>query len=696
MKYKNMLKDASFSSGVYDKDKISGFGRAVQKNLNGKICYGPGFTRFIDLQNDFAGSFASAGIFQTTDNGRLFIVGGVAAGIIQVAMYTFDLLTGEYVPVGRIGMIMPNTAATTHTPRFIRVKDVGLTGWQIYFGTVGTVLINGGVFLANKIDFTDFQFTPTTIFMAATSDAKAVYKLENPTAQGAGFLITTIMGAGITSGSELLTVKGSASIFSFDGIDTSIAPTKLIMTNELAVVNSGATTFNQISHTLNNNDPVILTQNAPAGFTASPQGSPQVIYFARNVTANTFQLSATSGGVAILGTTVTTPSWTRGFGQSTNQYLASRKTGNINPSFAGTALLTDAMKVINPQNGANAGNECFFFPTSSIFYHFKISGITAGVTAVSGLVSANNLGNGLDYVGLTSTTFATYSDILDKIVYTTAAFSFYMKDWQNNSITHAFGSQISKYVELSSDPAQYFRGFSIAGIDVSNGWLMVNSTQAGQRGVFAMDARSDALFDYSYLISPVKKLSGISLAKFVATIEQESDITDTVQVSIRSANTLADPMFSSASGGWVDVAVAEDLNTPILRYVQIRVKWDILSFLSGIPTQVQDILIGHDPLTEMSEKWKGMADGSIGNATVYRQVELYNGSIPTLYHRGIDDADNVVEAYNTVDHIANFTHSIDEGLTYIPGIGPDQIGKRIKLTRSSPPGVIITDSLKEE
>lgn len=695
MKYQNMFKGATFSSGVYDPTKICGFGRAVEKTLDGKLCYGPGFTRFIDIQNDFAGAFASSGVFQLTANGRLFILGAPAAGSQPIALYTFDLVTGVYVPIGRINLITPNAAATTHTPRFIRVQDAGTTNWSIYYGTIGSVVINGGIFRANKIDFADFQASPTTIFMGVNSDVKANYKLEDPTAQGAGFLITTLMGGGFTSGDQLLTVKGSASVFSFDGFDLTLPPNKSVLTNTAPVVNSGATTFNQVGHGLNNNDPVILTANAPTGFTASPQNTAQTVYFARNVAADTFQLSATTGGAAILGTTVTTPSWTRAFGQSTNQYLASRKTGNINPGFTGTALLLDAMKIINPQNGANAGQECFFFPTSSIFYHFRLSGITAGATTVAGLVSANSLGNGLDFVGLGTNLFATYSDALDKIIYVTAAFSFYMKNWANNLIAHAFGSQSPKYVELSTERAQYFRGFSVSGLDVSNGWLLANSTQAGQRGIFAIDARSDEIFDFSYLISPVRKLGGVSLAKFVATLEKEFNITDTVEIYIRSAASESDPLFATEAGGWIAVSIAEDLEISILQFVQVKVTWDILSFLSGIPTQLQDVLLGHDPLNEMSHNWKGLADGSSGNDTVYRQVELYGGAVPTLYHRGIDDSENVIESFNTVAHPSQFTHSLDEGVTFLAGVGPDQIGKRLKLTNPSRSGVIMTASLKE-
>ena len=131
--------------------------------------------------------------------------------------------------------------------------------------------------------------------------------------------------------------------------------------------------------------------------------------------------------------------------------------------------------------------------------------------------------------------------------------------------------------------------------------------------------------------------------------------------------------------------------------MQIKIEWDVLTFLSGIPTQVQDILFGHDLLGDMSKYWKGLATGTTDTSpsyTVYRQTQLF-GSVPTWYHRGLDDAGNVVEFFNTVTHVSQFNYSTDDGLTWTPGVGPDQVGKRLRFARTNPPNVILTCSLKE-
>jgi flavin-binding protein dodecin len=91
-----------------------------------------------------------------------------------------------------------------------------------------------------------------------------------------------------------------------------------------------------------------------------------------------------------------------------------------------------------------------------------------------------------------------------------------------------------------------------------------------------------------------------------------------------------------------------------------------------------------------------MADGTTSTApshVVYRQVKLVGGT-PELIHRGIDDNENVVESLSSVTHVAQVTHSLDEGLTWIPGPGPDQLYKRIRFTRISPPGLIVNNSLR--
>ena len=695
-----MLGTAAPSIGVYDKTKISTFGRVFAKTLSSKTCYGPGLTKFVDIQTDFAGAFTISGVTETTVNGRKFVCSTLTTGLLSVALYEIDFATGATVARGRIEVRLPNQAATTAVPRFIKAIDTGTTGWKIYIGTVAsTVVINGGLFLVNKVDLADFSFsvTPTQFYMAQASDAKAVYSLQDPTAQGVAHALTTLIGGDFNlSLNQIITAKGTAATLSHDGFTTNVAPVYTTQTCT-AATSSGSPTFTLTAHGYANNDMLIITANAPTAFTATGPAVIQTVYFVRNATANTFELSATSGGASINATSIATPTVGRAFGTSTNNYVAARKTGSISTGFVGTALLINACQLITPVDGPNAGVLCFFLATTSNFYCWPETSISAGATALPGNFGVNNLGNGIDYVAPTNVT-ATYSEVLGKIVYTSAAFTLFAKGWANNVITHAFGTQISTWLENNTSVQQaYFRGFVVSGLEVRQGWVFASINTLGQRGFLMIDGRSDRSFDHSYLISPVQDITGPARMKFISTLEKLYNVTDTVTLEYRDSNNASDVLFNSASGGWNLIESYEDLSISIQRYVQIRIKWDLLTFLSGIPAQIQDVTLGHERLSDMSEYWKGMATGSTDDSpsyTVYRQVKLF-GSVPTWYHRGIDDSGNVQEFFNTVTHVSQFTHSLNDGVSWLAGVGPDQVGKRLRFQRASPSGLILNMSLKE-
>jgi len=614
MKYAEMLSSTT-SIGSYDKTKTSLFGNVYTKTINSQTCYGPGLSKFLDIQTDFAGAVTLSGMECTTTNGRKFVASSVSAGVLNILLYNFNLSTGVSSAVGRIQMILPNAAATTHTIRSISVVDSGTTGWKIYISTVGSVLINGGMFVANKVDLADFTFNPTPVafYMALSSDIKATYFIQDPTAIGVSHVMTTMIGAAYNSAAnQIISVKGSAASLSHDGFDTSTAPTITSYPCTGATVNASPT-FQMTAHPFQANDPVVITANAPGGFTASTQLAAQTVYFVRNPTANTFELSATSGGASINATTAVTPTLVRAFGTSTNTYVNARKTGTIATAFSGTALLLNNIDIVTPTDGANAGTLCFFLPTSTNFYCYPIANISSGATSLPGAIGVNNLGSGTDITTPTTVT-AHYSETLGKIIYTTAAFGFIMKGWQNNSITTTFGTQINTWLENnSSTTTAYFRGFVVSGLETRNGWIFATIATVGQRGILCMDARSDARFNYSYMTSPVQLL-GAGKLKFVTTLEQLFNVTDTVEVYYRSAATSSDAIFNTDSGSWTQINIADDLSTiSIQDYVQVKVMWDVATVLSGIPTQIMNIIIGYTPLSDMSANWLGWNDQTTQN-----------------------------------------------------------------------------------
>jgi hypothetical protein len=145
-----------------------------------------------------------------------------------------------------------------------------------------------------------------------------------------------------------------------------------------------------------------------------------------------------------------------------------------------------------------------------------------------------------------------------------------------------------------------------------------------------MDMRSDVEFGYSHIISKVLKVGPATL-KFLATLEKLYDVTDTLTIKYRTAATAGDAIFSTASGGWVDISIAEALDGfSNLGYVQFDTYFDILTWLSSIPTQVQDLLLGYDPTTESDKEWEGSVDNSSRNGEAptiiaFRQTEAYSG-----------------------------------------------------------------------
>lgn len=691
------------TTSSYDKTKTTLGGNAFVKTISGSPAIGPMLTKAIDVQTDFAGLVTMSGVSHATVNNRMFVLGTFTAGVASVCLYSVNYSTGATSALGRILITLPNAAATTHTPKFIRVVDTGTTGWKIYIGTAGSVLINGGTFLVNKVDLSDFTFNPSPaqFYMGITSDAKACYQLQDPSGLGTLNNMTSIMGGAYASTlSQVILTTGTAASFVHHGFDTTLAPTVTNYPCTGATVNASPT-FQMTGHTFLANDQVVITAAAPGGFTASTASAVQTVYFVRNPLANTFELSATSGGASINATSATTPTITRAFGQSTNAYLASRKTGTITSAFAGTALGIDNQKIVTMADGPNAGFLCYFFSTTSNFYCYKLTDITTGATTLPSASGINNIGTGIDIVAPANVN-ATYSEILGKVVYSSAAFSILMKNWANSQIFATFGSQVNTWLENTGHSSDYFRGFVVAGMDIQNGVMFITVTTTGQRVILMCDLRSDTRFDYSYIISPVTYV-GDATFKFIATTEVLYNVTDTLTFSYRTAATASDAIFNSASGGWTAISTAADLSSSTLqRYVQIKANFDVATLLSGIPTQVVDFLIGYTPVSEISSNWEGSVDNTSKNGdspaySAFRLQTAYASSVPTLYFRAYDDSGSLVASANTASNPTFFDYSTNNGTSWLPlGTIPNTASTtEVRYKWTSPPGVRVTVSISE-
>lgn len=161
---------------VYDQTKTTVLGRAAKKTLSvlqgGKDVVG---TPLVPWRDTITDAVVTPNRQCVSDNGHeLQFVASTATGIIIVALYDIDEVTGLGTYVGKISLQLPST---THTIRGVRLyNDSGASGWRILITTIGAIAANGGLFSAENIAKTDFAPTiPTVIPVATAAGQKAVY-----------------------------------------------------------------------------------------------------------------------------------------------------------------------------------------------------------------------------------------------------------------------------------------------------------------------------------------------------------------------------------------------------------------------------------------------------------------------------------------------------------------------------------------
>lgn len=674
--------------GTYDQTKTTIKGNITQKTVNSVEVLGPPLNKFLDVFTDAAITPVAQGSV-LTPNGRLFVMSAEGLGLITVALYTINYATGASVYVGKINISIADVAVTTHIIRSIKVIDDGVTDWKIFLTSTASVLINGGTYLINKISLSDF--VPVgfpTIGFANSNDAKAVYFLQDPAAIGVGQLQIASAGSVLDrTGNRLYVHNGLAAIHQYYVYDTSIAPTMVVG----SITGAAATDIiSHAGHTFVDGDPITFpTLVGGAGLTTAT-----IAYFVRDsVPGVSYRVALTTGGVAINFTTdITSGTTCRAFGTTGSNFI--HKTGNL-PALTGTLLLTDSEDFATPTTTTNAGFNCAFFCTSSNMYLGRLSDLTAGATTWSSLITVNLLGTA-NQILLPAPTFATWSNVLDKAIYSTAGLVDVMKPFVNNEITAIFGGTNNKYQESipSTNVVEMQTNSAILSLDVESGWMMVGSGATGQRGVFLCDLRSDAIFDYSYIITKVLDTPN-SVYKFINTLEQLYEYTGILSVCYRTSG------FATEAGGWITVPTSEDLSAVAAgQQVQFKIHFNTLGLDTSIPAQISEIILGLESNLEISENWEYSHDDSDnGNPSIvaFRLKKAYSSSVPTLFFRAYDLSDSLIVNHNTVANAARFEYSINDGASWNSvGTIPNTVGTLIRYTFSTAPGVDIRIGLKQE
>lgn len=678
---------------TYDQTRTTIQGRVSQKTIDGQNVLGPPLTNFIDVFTDTGQT--PTGSFRLSQNNRLFVLGAPINGstydTLPIMLYDFDLATGAHAYVGRIDAQLPNLAATVHTIRGLRVaNDAGNTGWKIFIATTSTVLINGGLFVVNNVDKADFiPVAFPTIPMATSSNAKAVYLLQDPANIGINQLNTASVGmVNDTAANRIYVHNGVSATHQYHVFDTAVNPSWASAAVTITAGTPGVIT--DTGNPYNNNDPVIVT-----GLTGGTGLTNNQVYFVRNKAVNSYELSLTSGGASITVTLSGTATIGRAWGTSSNNFLF--KTGNL-PALTGTLLTTDseeyATPVSSPINGGVLnGNPCVFLGTSTALYLGLVSELTSGTTTWSSLSTSNLLG-GTNEITTPTATQAMWSNTLDTATYITNVSKFVVKKLQNNVITANFGELNNSYYEGFTLDTVNLGLVVVSSAQTRNGWLLASGSTAGQRGIIKLDMRSDQAYDFSYVVTKVINNLNSALS-FYSTWEKLFDYTGNVKIQYRNSG------FGSISSGWIDVPKGANLNTLVMssNQIQFKILFYVQSEGSSSPAQLNELLFGADANNGISSNWEFSDDWSDNNTPsrcAFRLKLAYSASVPTLYFRAYDLSDALLVNHNTASNPSLFEYSTNNGTSWLPlGTIPNTVGTLVRYTFTSPPGVDIRPGLKE-
>lgn len=674
--------------GTYDQTKTTTQGRIFEKTVNSNQVLGPPLNKFLDVFTDAA--ITPGTLLHATSNGRIFTVATEAGGLAACALYTVNTTTGAATYVGKINISLPDTAATTHTYRALKVTDTGTTGWKLYLGSTGTVTINGGIFLVNNIDLADFvPVGSPTIPFATGNNQKAVYDMQDPAFVGSAHLQIATAGAVLDqTNNRLYCHNGVAATNQWYVFDTSVSPT--YTTN--AITGTEATnTINDAGHVFVNNDPVTFTAlTGGAGFTVG------TTYFVVGAVAGvSYQLSATSGGAAINFTTdISAGTIGRAFGTSTSNFL--HKTGNMLPALTGTLLLTDSEDYAMPVDApvSVSGFPCAFFATTTNLYLGRLSELTSGATAWPSLQTVNLLGTANQITAPTAVQ-AAWSNTLDRSIYSTNTSIFIKKRFVNNEIENIFGGIGNQYFEGVVTDVVPFQMTAVTALDIESGFMFVSTLTVGQRGIYTLDLRSNEDMDYSYIVTKVLDLQP-GVLNHLSSTDELFAFTGSLTCYYRTSG------FGSISGGWIEIPFSEDISAFASgSQIQFKIAFDTLGLDTCIHAQLAEFYLTYDSYLENSDHWEISKDlsstGGTPKVVGYLAQAYDSGTVPTIYARATQQGTSTsVGSANTSANPTQFRYSTNNGVSWNTlGTIPNVVGTLIEWTISPAPTVDYLPTFKE-
>lgn len=673
----------------YDQTKTTVQGRVFEKTLSGKQVLGPPLNVKIDV---FADSGLNPIATFGSDNGRIFVLADADGGTISstassILLYEIDYDTGAYMYKGRINIILPNTATTTHTLRGFKVDDTGTTGWKLFIATTGSVTTNAGLFMVNSIDLADFVLVGfPNIGFALGSNQKAIYFLQDPAMIGATHIMTQAAGLILDKTNTLIYLhNGVSATHQYHWFDYSVTPNCPAQTVASFTIASPGK-VNIVGHGYLLNDPIVFstTGTLPTGIVAG------TVYFINNPTANDFEIKATTGGASInfTGSASGVNTINRAYGQTSS--LTYVKTGNL-PALAGTLLLTNSEDLATPDHSANSGFPCAAFLTTTNLYLGKLSDLSSGSPTWVSLITSNLQAAPLETITLVPT-FGGFSEVLDRFYFFQNG-RIYFKQLVNNNVDLTIGSIRNQYLETLS-MANPILGFSaISNLEIREGWILMLGQTVGQRVVLGCDILSEEFFDNSFIVSKVIDTPNANaIALYLE--QQYSNVNNNTKIYYRTSG------FGSISGGWILVNDEKDFTAvAIADQIQFKILFHLDKDGTGRYSQVGKGLFIIESENEISDNFEYSHENSSlvsPSRVAFRLKKAYASSVPQLFFRAYDLSGTLVASHNTTSNPGFFEYSTNDGANWNAlGTIPNTVGTLVRYTFSADPGVDIRPSLRE-
>jgi len=667
---------------VYDQTKTTINGRVSIKNIDGVDALGPSVPNWADVTTDagFAPGLITMSRNIVGDIARVFVTSIPAVGTaVSIALYNYTVKTGVSSYVGKIVTpVLPNAASSTHTLRGLDIIDTGTTGWKIYLATTATVAINGGVFLLNNISLSDFTPLGTTILLPTGNDQKAMYMLQDNINIGVNQLNIASVGLIVDAAINKVYVHdGVVASHRYFVYNTNVAPTYLESVITGTNANPGVLTL--ASHGFLNNDPVFFkTTGSFSGLTNN------TVYFARNVTDDTFQLSLTSGGASIstVGTQAGTHTIGRAYG--TTGACFSHKTANL-PTLLGVLLASNYENPATPTDpsyGALVGQDCVGFGTTTNLYMGKLSDLDfiskTGTTVTSGsavitTIDTSGLAVGMPVYGAGIPPLATILSIginaitlsLNATASSTATLSIGQNLWPSLTTANVLGSVNEVVVPVLT--AVQYSSILDCFVFVSNtsfyyGKRLVNNSYLFKGGRLNTSYYETTIPQYGSTIFGVSALGAFTLANGIAILggtgtgqrgyiscDMRSDVIFDEDFFVTKVLNLSDSTlkhfiavdklydfsnviacsyrtsgFGSISGGWTLLSNSEELSIVLgsSGQIQFKVAFYSVGFLSQTPPQISNFEVVTIANDEISTNWEYSHDDSTSGSPTRASFRL--------------------------------------------------------------------------